>query len=178
MTTNIGPSLFCHSFRVTLFYTPWMTSLNGHIMVIGRLAWSLHIRVTCYILYFESPTHLLGQISSPIVDSITSRNDSVYTLISPSFLGSIWIYLRTLIWFLGRLHRKLFTIKFFVGFIQTRMLKLTCLPKQAAQCEEVRFDSILSDEFTTNMAVINPPKRKLSKCTYVLWAEWQVFLTL
>ena len=129
MTTNIGPFLFCHSFSITLFYTPWMTSLNGHIMVIGRLAWSLHIRVTCYILYFESPTHLLGQISSPIVDSITSRNDSVYTLISPSFLGSIWIYQRTLKWFLGRLHRKLFTVKFFDGVIQTRMLQSTCLPQ-------------------------------------------------
>ena len=111
-----------------------MTSLNWHIMVIGRLVWSLHIRVKCYILYFESPTHLLGQISSPIVDSITSsRNDSVYTLISPSFLGSIWIYQRPLKWFLGRLHRKLFTVKFFARVIQTRMLKLTCLPSRAAQ---------------------------------------------
>ena len=136
MITSIGLFSFCHSFSITLFCIPWMISLNGHIMVIGRLGWSLHMRVTCYILYFESPTHLLGQISSPIVDSITSRNDSVYTLISPSFLGSIWIYQRPLKWFLGRLQSS-----FLLESHKPAWLELTWLPKWTT---EVRFASFFS----------------------------------
>ena len=37
-------------------------------------------------------------------------------------------------------------------------------------CTEVRFASFLSGGFTT-MAVINPPERKLAKCTSVGWLE-------
>ena len=37
---------------------------------------------------------------------------------------------------------------------------------QTAQCTEVRFASFLSGGFTT-MAVMNPPEKKLEKCTSV-----------
>ena len=36
------------------------------------------------------------------------------------------------------------------------------------QCTEVRFASLLSGVFTT-MAVMNPPKKKLEKRTFVQW---------
>ena len=36
------------------------------------------------------------------------------------------------------------------------------------QCTEVRFASILSGGFTT-MAIIDPPEKKLAKCTSLQW---------
>ena len=38
------------------------------------------------------------------------------------------------------------------------------------ECTEVRFARFISGEFTT-MAVINPPERKLTKCTSVEWTS-------
>jgi hypothetical protein len=39
-----------------------------------------------------------------------------------------------------------------------------------AQCTEMRFASYLSGRFIT-MAVINPPEKKLAKCTSVQWCK-------
>jgi hypothetical protein len=41
-------------------------------------------------------------------------------------------------------------------------------------CTEVRFASFLSGGFTT-MVVINPPKKKLTKRTFVLWVDSLAF---
>ena len=40
--------------------------------------------------------------------------------------------------------------------------------KMILQCTEMRFASFLAGGFT-NMALINPPERKLAKLTYVHW---------
>ena len=42
--------------------------------------------------------------------------------------------------------------------------------RQSEQCTEVRFASFLSGGFAT-IAVINPPERKLAKCTSVQFTE-------
>ena len=52
----------------------------------------------------------------------------------------------------------------YVSLIYTVTLK----PLETLHCTEVRFVSFLSGDFAT-MAVIDPPERKLAKCTSVHW---------
>ena len=57
---------------------------------------------------------------------------------------------------------------------QTTKLRDFLEPNKAVHCTKVRFASFLSGGFTT-MAVINPPKSKLAKCTSVHWFVWKPY---
>ena len=51
----------------------------------------------------------------------------------------------------------------------SRVAKLLIIP----QCTEVRFASFLSNGFISDI-VLNPPVRKMAKCTYVQWVQQEV----
>ena len=66
-------------------------------------------------------------------------------------------------------------IQIFNGTCQCRATKknsknLYCVTMQFSQCTEVYFTSFFSGRFVTTI-VVNPPERKLAKCTSVQWSE-------
>ena len=55
-----------------------------------------------------------------------------------------------------------------MAFTPLLLQKVVQIPG-SGHCTEVQFDNFLSGRFITAI-VVNPPERKLTKCTYVHWS--------
>ena len=107
-------------------------------------------------IYYNIYANLQQASDASLCTTVTDKDD----LEGQCFRDSVYLYLTINSIITPLLNRH------FPEFLGSSTVWQNEIAMSSAPCTKVRFASFLSDGFTT-MAAINPPERKLSKCTSV-----------